>query len=147
MHGNGDYEEILIVEKQALESEKVKEEIAKLKLPEGTVVCADPWIYGSDGINDDDRLYQVFLYMRDPANSSEVDSNHYAFPLPISPIIETNHFEVIRVERLPTGVDNTIKEPRPYQAKPPNEYISEHQELRTDLKPLQVIQPEGASFK
>jgi primary-amine oxidase len=46
MHGNGDYEEILIVEKQALESEKVKEEIAKLKLPEGTVVCADPWIYG-----------------------------------------------------------------------------------------------------
>ena len=102
---------------------------------------------GADGINDDDRLYQVFLYMRDPNNSSEVDSNHYAFPLPISPVIETNNFEVIRVEYLPTGADNTLKEPQPYQAKPGNEYIHEHQQLRTDLKPLQVIQPEGASFK
>jgi primary-amine oxidase len=46
MHGNGDYEEILIVEKSALEDEGVKAAIAKLKLPEGTVVCADPWIYG-----------------------------------------------------------------------------------------------------
>ena len=35
-----------MVEKVALEHEKVKAEIAKLKLPEGTVVCADPWIYG-----------------------------------------------------------------------------------------------------
>ncbi len=47
MHGNGDYEEILLVEKNALEDEGVKAEIAKLKLPEGTVVCADPWIYGT----------------------------------------------------------------------------------------------------
>lgn len=45
-HGNGDYDEIIMVEKVALEHEKVKAEIAKLKLPEGTVVCADPWIYG-----------------------------------------------------------------------------------------------------
>ena len=45
-HGNGDYEEILMVEKNALEDEKVKAEIAKLQLPKGTVVCADPWIYG-----------------------------------------------------------------------------------------------------
>lgn len=47
IHGNGDYEELLAVEKQALEDEKVKAEIAKLNLPEGTVVCADPWIYGT----------------------------------------------------------------------------------------------------
>lgn len=45
-HGNGDYEEILMVEKNALEDEGVKAEIAKLQLPEGTIVCADPWIYG-----------------------------------------------------------------------------------------------------
>ena len=45
-HGNGDYDEIIQIEKNALEDEKVKEEIRKLKLPEGTVVCADPWIYG-----------------------------------------------------------------------------------------------------
>ena len=104
-------------------------------------------VLGADGNNDDERLYQVFLYMRDPSNASEADSNHYAFPLPISPVIETNNFDVIRVEYLPTGADNTLKEPRPYQAKPANEYIHEHQDLRKDLKPLQVIQPEGASFK
>jgi primary-amine oxidase len=45
-HGNGDYDEILQVEKNALEDEKVKEAIKKLQLPEGAVVCADPWIYG-----------------------------------------------------------------------------------------------------
>ena len=101
---------------------------------------------GSDGINDDARLYQVFLYMRDPTNPSELDSNHYAFPLPISPVIDPSTFSVIRIDYLPTGPKNTIKEPQPYQSKPPNEYISEHQQLRTDLKPLRVIQPEGASF-
>ena len=46
-HGNGDYEEILMVEKNALEDEGVRAEIAKLQLPKGTVVCADPWIYGN----------------------------------------------------------------------------------------------------
>lgn len=46
IHGNGDYDEILMIEKNALEDEGVKAEIAKLNLPEGTVVCADPWIYG-----------------------------------------------------------------------------------------------------
>lgn len=46
VHGNGDYDEILAIEKNALEDERVKAEIAKLNLPEGTVVCADPWIFG-----------------------------------------------------------------------------------------------------
>jgi primary-amine oxidase len=102
---------------------------------------------GSDGVNDDERLFQVFLYMRDPANAEEVDSNHYAFPLPISPVIDGETLSVIRVDLLPTGADNTIKDPRPYQHKPANEYIHEHQSLRQDLKPLRVVQPEGASFK
>lgn len=45
-HGNADYEEIMMVEKNALEDEGVKAALAKLQLPEGTAVCADPWIYG-----------------------------------------------------------------------------------------------------
>lgn len=35
-----------MVEKIALEDEAVRAEIAKLQLPEGTVVISDPWIYG-----------------------------------------------------------------------------------------------------
>lgn len=55
--------------------------------------------------------------------------------------------KVIRIDMLPTGVDNTLKPVEPYKIKPPNEYIPEAQQLRTDLKPLNVVQPEGASFK
>ena len=46
VHGAGDWEEILLVEKLALEDEGVKAEIAKLELPKDTVVISDPWIYG-----------------------------------------------------------------------------------------------------
>jgi primary-amine oxidase len=45
-HGPGDWKEILLAEKVALEAESVKAEIAKLGLPEGTAVVSDPWIYG-----------------------------------------------------------------------------------------------------
>ncbi|KAJ9665240.1 hypothetical protein H2201_004714 [Coniosporium apollinis] len=147
VHANGDAEEIVAIEKVALEDEAVQAEIAKLQLPKGTVVISDPWIYGSDGINDDDRMYQCFLYMRDPLNPDEADSNHYALPLNISPVVSTETMKVIRVDLLPTGADNTISETRPYKIKPPNEYIPEYQELRTDLKPLNVVQPDGGSFQ
>lgn len=54
--------------------------------------------------------------------------------------------KVIRIDHLPTGKDNTITGPKPWNPKPANEYVSEYQKLRTDLKPLQVVQPEGTSF-
>lgn len=101
---------------------------------------------GSDGVGDDDRIIQAFLYMRDPSNASEADSNHYALPLSISPVIDTVSMKVIRIDHLPTGADNTITGPKPWTAAPANEYVSEYQQLRTDLKPLQVVQPEGTSF-
>lgn len=86
------------------------------------------------------------MYMRDPMNPSEADSNHYALPLAISPVVDTEKWKVIRIDFLPTGTDNSIKKTAPYKVVPPNEYIPEHQDLRTDMKPLNVIQPEGASF-
>jgi len=92
-------------------------------------------------------MFQCFLYVRDPNNSSEADGNHYAMPISISPVVSAETMKVTRIDILPTGVDNTIKEPSPYKIQPPNEYIPEAQDLRTDLKPLNVIQPEGASFQ
>ncbi|KAL8840584.1 MAG: hypothetical protein Q9170_001270 [Blastenia crenularia] len=147
IHGPGDAEEILAVEKAVLEDEGVRAEIAKLELPEGTAIISDPWIYGSDGVNDEQRMYQCFLYMRDPHDTSNIDSNHYAFPLTISPVVDTVEMKVIRIDLLPTGADHTVKEPQPFDIPPPSEYDPEHQQLRTDLKPLNVVQPEGASFK
>lgn len=46
VHSNADGDEIVAVEKIALEDAGVQAEIAKLQLPEGTVVISDPWIYG-----------------------------------------------------------------------------------------------------
>jgi primary-amine oxidase len=46
IHSPADGDEIIKVEKIALEDENVKAEIAKLQLPEGTVIISDPWIYG-----------------------------------------------------------------------------------------------------
>ncbi|KAG9887982.1 hypothetical protein KCV02_g18460, partial [Aureobasidium melanogenum] len=146
VHAAGDGEEILDIEKLALEDEGVQAEIAKLQLPEGTAVVCDPWIYGSDGVGDDERMYQCFLYMRDPKNTDELDSNHYAFPLAISPVLSAVERKVIRIDIMPTGKDNTIKPTQPWKPVHANEYIPEAQTLRTDLKPLQVLQPEGASF-
>jgi primary-amine oxidase len=147
VHANGDGEEIVAIEKAALADPRVQAEIAKMELPEGTVVVCDPWIYGSDGIGDEERLWQCFMYLRDPRNTSEVDSNHYAMPIPISPVVRTENMEVVRVDIMPTGADNTIKPVEKYKIQPPNEYIPEAQNLRTDLKPLNVVQPEGASFQ
>ncbi|KAL8695390.1 MAG: hypothetical protein Q9218_000149 [Villophora microphyllina] len=147
IHGPGDAEEILLIEKIALEDERVKAEIAKLQLPQGTAIISDPWIYGSDGVNDEERMYQCFLYMRDPHDLSNLESNHYAFPLSISPVVDTVQLKVIRIDLLPTGNDHSVKEPQPFNIPPPSEYTPEHQNLRTDLKPLNVVQPEGTSFQ
>lgn len=46
IHACADGEEITRVERTVLEDEGVKVEAAKLKLPEGSVVVCDPWIYG-----------------------------------------------------------------------------------------------------
>ena len=61
--------------------------------------------------------------------------------------MDTEEYKVIRIDLLPTGVDNTLSETKPYKIHSFNEYIPECHELRTDLKPLNVVQPEGASFK
>jgi primary-amine oxidase len=95
---------------------------------------------------DDKRVMQCFLYMRDPKNPKEADSCHYAFPLPISPVIDPTTMELVRIDIMPTGLDEKVTPLAPWKHVEPNEYIPEAQTLRTDLKPLRVVQPEGASF-
>lgn len=45
LHAPGDGEEIIAIERLALEDEGVRAAIAKLELPEGSQVVCDPWIY------------------------------------------------------------------------------------------------------
>ena len=43
----------------AMRSELVQKEIKRLQLLEGSEVICEPWPYGKDGVNDDERLFQV----------------------------------------------------------------------------------------
>lgn len=146
-HGPADGPEIMAIETLVLKDPQVLAEIKKLELPEGSVVISDPWIFGSDGVDDLRRQFQCFLYLRSPYETNNPDSNHYAFPLSLSPVVDVQTMKVIRIEHLPTGTDFIPTLPKPYKpASYPSEYTPEHQKLRTDLKPLHVSQPEGASF-
>ncbi|EXJ85677.1 primary-amine oxidase [Capronia coronata CBS 617.96] len=146
-HPNGDYQEADEVAATAMADPGVRAEIAKLKLPDPSLVVCEPWIYGTDGINDTRRQYQCFLFCRHSDAPEELDSNHYAFPLAISPVVDVQTQKVVRIDIMPTGADNEIKPTGPAKIPPRNEYLPEFQSLRPDVKPLQVVQPEGAGFK
>ena len=92
-------------------------------------------------------MYQCFLYVRDPNDPSNDNSNYYAFPLAISPVVDIVTLKVIRIDICPTGADLRTKKTQRLNIPPSNEYTPEHHDLRGDLKPLNVIQPQGASFK
>ncbi|KAI5461030.1 copper amine oxidase [Mariannaea sp. PMI_226] len=125
LHGPADLEEVAEIEELVHKDALFLAELEKHGLDKSLIIC-EPWIYGSDGINDERRQYQCFLFLRHPDHASEMDCNHYALPLPFSPVVDVLERRVTRIDYLPTGADDT--------------------KLRTDLKPLNVIQPEGASF-
>ena len=86
------------------------------------------------------------MYLRDPNNGSQADSNHYAFPLSFSPVLDAVTMQVTKIDYLPTGTGFETGPTKPLRSVKPNEYIPELNELRTDLKELVVTQPNGASF-
>ncbi|KAI1390612.1 copper amine oxidase [Hypoxylon trugodes] len=143
VHGNADFGEVLEVEKAVMEAPEVKAEIAKLNLPSHLEVIPEPWIFGSDGVNDLNRQYQVYMFVRE---KGKLDSNHYARPLPFSAVFNPTEMKLVSVEHMPTGADHTTKEHGAYKEIPPNDYTPESVQLRTDLKRLNVVQPDGPSY-
>lgn len=142
-HGNIDFEEVGVVEELTLKDERVISEIAKLKLPDHLFVIAEAWGFGSDGVADYRRQYQVYLFVGDKGMP---DSNHYARPLAFSPVVDTVTMKVTRIDYMPTGRDSKARETKPWAFIKPNEYVPEALNVRKDLKPLQVVQPQGTSY-
>ncbi|ORY81302.1 primary-amine oxidase [Leucosporidium creatinivorum] len=135
----------------ALADPRVKAEIERLELGPNSDVVVDPWDYGKDDENEQRRLTQIFFYTRNPKNNHP-DSNHYAFPLSIMCIVDLVKMEVIKISHLPLGGDAvTSQTPGPRKVGAPIEPEYDHAlqsfPPRTSLKPLQIVQPEGASFK
>lgn len=92
------------------------------------------------------------IYARAPHNHPE--SNQYSFPIPISPVYDPFLNKVIRIDPCATGGKNdglkhhTVAPEIALAHCIENEYHSELQKgkLRTDVKPLLILQPEGPSF-
>ncbi|KAI9813983.1 MAG: hypothetical protein M1827_003447 [Pycnora praestabilis] len=135
-------------------SQLFKDAIARFKLPEGFVVTIDPWPYGGPDPGEVfARFTQGLCFARD-ARSGNADSNHYGYPLPIIPVMDTHKSEIVRIDKLATGgKDDGIR----YDTAPrdildhcrESEYVPEllQSPMRADLKPLNVIQPDGPSFR
>ncbi|KAM3555920.1 hypothetical protein ARSEF4850_005777 [Beauveria asiatica] len=149
--------EFALFEEYCIKSEMVKEALKEYTVPEGFEYCIDPWPYG--GPDEDDgvlKIMQGLVFVRD-ARKNNPDTNHYAYPIPLIPVMDWSTKEIIRIDRLPTGGSEdgmgpsiASKEPRDIFTKSvPAEYIPELLDVpaRSDLKPLDVVQPEGASFK
>lgn len=129
------------------------EAIKSLNLPDGTIAQVDGWMYGADKFSTTTtpKLLQSLLYARPPG--SHADCNYYAFPLPLSAVYDLHLQQVIRVDPLASGGKGDGLKYHTGGNKPvahctTNEYYHEILEVETrkDLKPLQVVQPDGPSF-
>lgn len=130
--------------------------MSEFELPEDFAVCIDPWPYGGtfeDGYPS--RYMQGLVFGKNMSNNNP-DSNHYAYPIPIIPVMDLETRAIIRVDRLATGSSDDEFEAKERGTSPKKlfqnshaaEYVPEllDRSLRHDLKPLNVTQPEGASF-
>lgn len=84
------------------------------------------------------RLQQALMYYR-----PHPDDSQYSYPLDFCPIFNADTQEIVHID-VPT-----IR--RPLNKAPPNNYhaaaIEAEGGFRTDLKPINITQPEGVSFK
>ncbi|KAL7800127.1 copper amine oxidase [Trichoderma ceciliae] len=140
-----------------LKSDLFKHAMSEFTLPQGFEICIDPWPYGPPNADEKDipRYMQGLVYAKD-ARSKNADSNHYGYPIPIVPILDWHTKKIVKVERIATGGLGEEFEPKVRSDEPIRlfenhqgcEYVPELLNIpqRTDLKPINIVQPEGASF-
>ena len=104
-------------------------------VPDTSLVMVDIWSAGNYGSEEDSsrRLARPLCFLR-----SEPGENGYAHPIEgIRPVVDLNQMKVMRVEEHGTW-------PLPTEAA---DYAAGRvPDLRTDIKPLIITQPEGPSF-
>lgn len=95
-------------------------------------------VNAEDIIATDRQQVQAFLYWCPQDNS-----NIYAYPLPWVPILDCNDNKVIAIESAHS--EDTL----PEQCTVAADYAANlfTGEYRTDIKPLDIVQPEGPSFQ
>ncbi|KAF4983143.1 hypothetical protein FZEAL_1366 [Fusarium zealandicum] len=148
--------EFALFQDACVDSDLFREAMSEFVLPEGFAMTIDPWPYGGTYDADDPPRYMQGLVFARDVSKNNPDSNHYAYPIPIIPVMDWETKQVVRVDRLATGGSDDGLEPEKPSGTPKKlfresreaEYVPEllDRPLREDLKPLHVTQPEGASF-
>ncbi|KAI0395579.1 copper amine oxidase 1 [Xylariaceae sp. FL0594] len=149
--------EFSMFQEACVSSEMFKEAMEEFELPEHMTVTIDPWPYGGlDPHENHPRYMQGLVYARDSTSKNQ-DSNHYSYPIPIIPVMDVATKKLVRIDRLATGgtgdslypMEKGDKPKKLFEHSKPAEYVPELLDIpqRTDLKPIDVTQPEGASFK
>ncbi|KAK6441625.1 peroxisomal copper amine oxidase [Oleoguttula sp. CCFEE 5521] len=133
-------EDLQIVETVVRKDAKVIEQCGIVGIPPQDMhkVYCDPWTIGYDErFGSGVRLQQALMYYR-----PHIDDSQYTYPLDFCPIYNSDTQEIIHID-IP-------KVRRPLNTAPPTNYHAEAIKaaggFRTDLKPINITQPEGVSF-
>lgn len=103
-------------------------------------VYCDPWTIGYDerwGAGR--RLQQALMYYR-----HDEDDSQYSHPLDFCPIVDTEEQKVIYID-IPNRRRPVSKAPNANFY--PKDMIAKYGKMREGLKPINITQPEGVSFK
>lgn len=114
------------------------EALRKREIESAELVMVDPWSAGYFGIEEDEgkRVARALAWVRRFPND-----NGYAYPLTgLIAVVDLNKMEVLRIE------DYGVKPLPPTDANYTPE-TTDTIRFRKDLKPLEIIQPEGPSFE
>jgi primary-amine oxidase len=128
-------DEFLLAEQIAKSHPDFLAALAKRGITDVSLVCSDPWSCGVFGHPDEvgRRVIQTITWVR-----NRPYDNQYAHPVEgLSAVVDIDRGEVVRIDDF--GVVPVPREE--------SNYASRFQKTwRTDLKPIEVIQPQGPSF-
>jgi primary-amine oxidase len=130
-------EEFMEIEDAVKKDPRFIEACKKRGLTDMSLICVDPWSAGNFGVDGEEgrHLSHAFCWVK----SSEND-NLYAHPIDgLNPVVDIKTMEVIRVDD--HGITPVPKKDVNYD----REFVTEPP--RSDLKPIDVVQPEGVSFE
>ncbi|KAK4982058.1 peroxisomal copper amine oxidase [Elasticomyces elasticus] len=133
-------EDLQIVETVVRKDPGVIEQCRLIGISPGDMhkVYCDPWTIGYDErFGSKVRLQQALMYYR-----PHVDDSQYTYPLDFCPIFNADTQEIVHID--------VPKVRRPLNQAPPTNFHAEaikaNGGYRTDLKPINITQPEGVSF-
>ncbi|MEI6159246.1 MAG: primary-amine oxidase, partial [Roseococcus sp.] len=129
------FDDILLVGRVARADPRFLAALARRGITDIEMVQVDPWSAGNYGLPDEEgrRLSHTFCWLR-----TSPDDNAYAHPIEgLCAVIDLDRAEVLRVDdygaaEIPMGNRN-------YAAK-------FRETFRDDIRPLEIIQPQGPSF-